>query len=105
RISSVAYEVPALGNYLITIGPWMFSYILTEKKAYKFIPSTIVLALMYFSDSRTALICILIEFMVFVLILLHDVRYRKTTSTLLKLGATCMLIILLVNSVTIVGLI
>src|SRR5690606_35798887 len=31
RISSVAYEVPALGNYLITIGPWMFSYILTEK--------------------------------------------------------------------------
>lgn len=102
RISSVAYEVPSLGNYLITIIPWMFSYILTEKNAFRFIPSFVVLILMYFSDSRTALICIMIQMVVFILILLHDERFRKTTSTFLKLGSLGLVLLLLIKSDTII---
>lgn len=98
RISSVSYEVPALGNYLITIAPWMFSYIITEKKLYRFIPSLLVLILMFFSDSRTALICISIQTAIFVLILLHDIRFRRTTSALLKIGAGLFAILLIIKS-------
>src|SRR5690606_15146973 len=31
-ISSVTYEIPALGTYLLTNFPWMISYIFTEKR-------------------------------------------------------------------------
>lgn len=97
-ITSVSYEVPALGNYLITIMPWMFSYILTEKKIHKFIPALLILILMFYSDSRTALICITIQIFALILILLHDIRYRKTTSNLLKLSGVAVFLVLLINS-------
>jgi len=76
-ISSVSYETPALGNYLILIFPWMISYIFTEKTLLKFIPSIVAIVLMFFSDARAAFIIIIIQFICFVLILLYDVRYRK----------------------------
>src|SRR5690606_4060229 len=47
-ISSVTYEIPALGNYLIFVAPWMLSYIFTEKKWIKFVPSFVVVILMLF---------------------------------------------------------
>ena len=105
RISSVAYEAPSLGNYLITVGPWMFSYILTENRWYKFIPGLCVLVLMYFSDSRTALICVLIELFVFIVLLLHDIRYRKMTSTALKIAVTAVFLLLVVRSNDIIELV
>lgn len=104
-ISSVTYEVPALGNYLITVGPWMLSYILTEKRWYKFIPSLCVLVLMYFSDSRTALICILIELLLFIVLLLYDIRYRKTTVKALQIVTASVLLLLVVKSNDIIELI
>lgn len=66
RISSVSYEPPFLAIYLITIAGWMFSYILTSKEKKKYIPTIIVIALTFFSGSRTALIVILIQFFVFI---------------------------------------
>jgi len=66
RISSVSYEPPFLAIYLITIAAWMFSYILTTKGIIKFIPTIVVFLLTFFSGSRTALIVILFQFIVFI---------------------------------------
>lgn len=71
RISSVTWESPALGTYLITIAGWMFSYIITHKKIYKYIPLLCVLILTYYSGSRTALIVILVQLLVFLFIYLN----------------------------------
>ena len=101
-ISSVTYEVPALGNYLITIMPWMFSYIITEKKWTKFIPVILGFILMHFSDSRTALICLSIQLIVFIAILIHDERYRKTTLNILKIGSLGLAALLVFNSKTLI---
>lgn len=47
RISSVTFEPPALGTYLITIFSWMASYILTSKNKLKYIPALIVIFLAF----------------------------------------------------------
>lgn len=77
RISSIAFEPPFLAIYLITIAGWMFSYILTEKKWYKFVPSLAVLVLAYFSGSRTALLVIFIQLGIFLSFLYKTANYRK----------------------------
>jgi hypothetical protein len=66
RISSVSYEPPFLAIYLITIAGWMFSYILTSKKNIKYLPTLIVFILTFFSGSRTALIVVLFQFIIFI---------------------------------------
>lgn len=76
RISSVAFEPPFLAIYLITIAGWMFSYILTEKKWYKFVPAIAVLVLTYFSGSRTALLVIVILLAIFLHFLYKSGQYR-----------------------------
>jgi len=83
-ISSVTFEVPALGNYLILTFPWVLSYIFTEKTLWKFIPSIVAVVLMFFSDARAAFIVMTIQFICFVLILLRDVKYRKITISALR---------------------
>ncbi|HUH34622.1 MAG TPA: O-antigen ligase family protein [Moheibacter sp.] len=97
-ISSVSYEVPALGNYLIITAPWVLSYIITEKKLYKFIPTILILILVFYSDSRTALICVSLQFIIFLLILIHDMRFRKTTFTFLKVSSLGLFLVLLFSS-------
>lgn len=77
RISSVAYEVPALGNYLITISAWMFSYIITGKNKIRFVPAIMVLILMFFSGSRTALINVLLQLIIFLCVLFLKKEYRQ----------------------------
>jgi len=77
RISSFALEPPFLAIYLTTIAGWMFSYILTEDKWTKFVPTVLILILTYFSGSRTALIIIFIQLAIFLFILYRDKRYRK----------------------------
>ncbi len=77
RISSICYEPPFFAIYLITISGWMFSYVLTEKSIFRFLPSIIVLVLTYFTGSRTGLIVVFIQFLVFVCILYKDIKYRK----------------------------
>ena len=64
RISSVTFEPPALGTYLLSIAGWMFSYILTEKKSYKYFPAAIVLFLGFVSGSRAAFFAIIIQFII-----------------------------------------
>lgn len=72
RISSVTFEPPALGTYLLSIAGWMFSYILTEKKALKYLPILIVLFLGFMSGSRAAFFTIIIQFIIAILLLLKS---------------------------------
>lgn len=67
RISSLTYEPPALGMYLITISGFMFSYILTNKKWYKFVPFLVVLILVLLSKSRSAFVIIFAQMFVAVM--------------------------------------
>ena len=52
RISSVSFEAPALGTYLLSIAGWMFSYIITSSSKWKYIPTIIVVVLAFLSGSR-----------------------------------------------------
>lgn len=61
RVSSLTYEPPALGSYLMTISGFMFSYIITGKKAVRFIPFFLVIILSLLSKSRTALVVIILQ--------------------------------------------
>ena len=97
RISSVAYESPSLGNYLITVSGWMFSYILSSKSRYRFIPSLMILFLTFFSGSRTALINIGVQIIIFLGILYAMPQYRRNVLNIFKYGVLVMGLLLLVN--------
>ena len=77
RISSVTFEPPALGTYLLSIAGWMFSYIFTEKKNFKYIPAVIVLFLGIMSGSRAAFFAIIIQSIVAVLIFFKEKNLTK----------------------------
>ena len=77
RISSVSFEAPFLAIYLITVAGWMFSYILTEKHVFKYIPAFCILFLTYFSGSRTALIIVTFQIFLFALVLMRQKKYRR----------------------------
>lgn len=68
RISSIGNEPPLLAIFLITICGWMFSYILTHKGILRFVPTFMVLFLTYFSGSRTGLVVIVLQFILFFII-------------------------------------
>lgn len=89
RISSISYEPPFLAIYLISISAWMFSYILTSKKSIKFLPAIAVLVLTYFSGSRTGLIVIFFQVIIFSIFLYKDIRFK----TYIKNGLIGFLII------------
>lgn len=80
RISSVTFEPPALATFLITVSGWMFSYILTSKSIYRFIPTLLILILVYYSGSRTALIVVFIQLIIFLSLILT--REQKKLSLL-----------------------
>ncbi len=61
RISSLTFEPPALGTYLITIAGFMFSYIFTSKKSIRYLPFLAVLVLAILSKSRTALVVVIFQ--------------------------------------------
>lgn len=65
RISSVSYEPPFLAIYLITVSGWMFSYIVTEKGFSRYIPSILIMLLIFFSGSRTAFIVVSLQLSAF----------------------------------------
>jgi len=83
RISSVSYESPELGTYLICITGWMLSYIITEKKVWKYIPAAFVLILTYFSDSRSAIAVVLIQFLIFGILLFSQKKFRPILNKIL----------------------
>ena len=94
RISSVTFEPPALGTYLLSIAGWMFSYILTEKKLLKYFPTLIVLFLGFMSGSRAAFFAIIIQFIVAVLFF---AKHKNLTNNIYKivLGTSVISILIL----------
>ena len=77
RISSVTFEPPALGTYLISIAGWMFSYIITENRKQKYIPTIIVLFLGFISGSRAAFFAISVQLLIAVLILIKRSQSKR----------------------------
>ena len=74
RVSSLTYEPPALGSYLITAAGFLFSYILTEKKITRFLPFILLVFLAIVSKSRTAFVVILLQ--TFVGVVLTYIYYK-----------------------------
>lgn len=98
RISSVSYEVPALGNYLITVAPWMFSYFLTTKKRWlQLAPTVMILLLTLFSGSRTALINVTLQLFIFFGFLMTQKRYRDYFIIISKYVIPLLLVFVLLN--------
>lgn len=77
RIKTVSYRVPDLGNFLVYISAWMFSYILTHKSIYRFIPTLMILFLMVFSGSRTALVNVTFQLLLFGGAMFMSSHYRQ----------------------------
>lgn len=78
RISSIADEPPMLAIYLITIAGWMFSYIITNKGFMKYAPTASVLILTFFSGSRTALIIVLLQLLLFFVKIIPKEKITKS---------------------------
>ena len=97
RISSVAYESPALGNYLITVSGWMFSYIFTHNKNYKYIPLMMIVFLVFFSGSRTALITVGMQISILLFILARMEQYRSNVLKIFKYSITIIVLLLTIN--------
>ena len=83
RISSVTFEPPALGTYLLSIAGWMFSYILTEKKNFKYLPTLIVLFFGFMSGSRAAFFAIIIQFIIASIIFLKNKNLTRNLYTII----------------------
>ena len=98
RISSLSMEPPFLAMFLITIAGWIFSYILTNKGSKKYIPSIILFVLTFFSGSRTALIVITLQFIVF-LIFAYRVsnKYKKKIKRFLMIIGVLVILIFIFN--------
>jgi hypothetical protein len=83
RISSISFESPALGTYLITIFSWMSSYAITSKSRYKFLPVLVVISLALVSGSRAATFIVLVQAFVFVLVISQLREYKNIFSKVL----------------------
>jgi O-antigen ligase len=83
RISSVTFEPPALGTYLITIFSWMCSYIITSKSHLRFLPALLVIALAFISGSRAAFFIIIVQAIMFVFAISQSYQYNKLFSKIL----------------------
>lgn len=98
RISSVAYEPPFLAIYLITIAGWMFSYIFTSKGLKKYLPAFTIFLLTFFSGSRTALVVIAFQFLIFIGISFSlNQRIRNIVRKFLILTTSLLIILFLFN--------
>ena len=82
RISSVTFEPPALGTYLLSIAGWMFSYVFTEKNRLKYLPSLIVIFLGFMSGSRAAFFIILIQLLVAIIFF---IKQRSRSNNIYKI--------------------
>ena len=83
RISSITFESPALGTYLITIFSWMSSYVITSKSKYKFVPILVVIFLALVSGSRAATFIVLLQATVFIIVISQLKQYKNVFSKLL----------------------
>ena len=77
RISSVTFEPPALATYLLTITPWMLSYIITHKKFTKYIPAILVFVFTFFSGSRAGIFIVVVQYLLFFIALINFSTWQK----------------------------
>lgn len=101
RISSVSFEPPELGTYLIFIGGWMFSYILTEQGLKKYIPGLVVLILAFFSDSRSGIAIIIFQFILFVFLLYKQKKFHTHLYKLVTIASFPLLVLFIFKGATI----
>ena len=87
RISSVTFEPPALGTYLITIFAWMCSYIITSKSYFRFLPALLVIVLAFISGSRAAFFIIVFQAFIFVFAISQSFQYNKIFSKIVLTSA------------------
>ena len=87
RISSVTFEPPALGTYLITIFAWMCSYIITSKSYFRFLPALLVIVLAFISGSRAAFFIIVVQAFIFVFAISQSFQYNKIFSKIVLTSA------------------
>ena len=92
RISSVTFEPPALGTYLITIFAWMCSYIITSKSYFRFLPALLVIVLAFISGSRAAFFIIVVQAFIFVFAISQSFQYNKIFSKIVLTSATAITI-------------
>ena len=92
RISSVTFEPPALGTYLITIFAWMCSYIITSKSYFRFLPALLVIVLAFISGSRAAFFIILVQAFIFVFAISQSFQYNKMFSKIVLISAAAITI-------------
>lgn len=97
RIRSIAFEPPWLAIYLITIAGWMFSYIITEKSIYRFVPACAVLVLTFFSGSRTGLVVVLVQFAILLYFLYKSSNYRRIIHRGFAILAAFAILLLVIN--------
>ncbi len=91
RLSSLTFEPPALGTYLITVAGFMFSYILTSKKAIRYLPFLGVLLLAVLSKSRTALVVVVFQAAVGIVLSYYKYYgFRKSFNILAIVGVILM---------------
>ncbi|SHE60179.1 O-antigen ligase [Psychroflexus salarius] len=83
RLSSVSYAPPVFGIYLMTIAGWMFSYIITHKSLFKFLPSILIVLFAILSDSRSVLVMVGFQLLIFSL---YFIKKRKYHKNLIKVG-------------------
>ena len=86
RISGPSFEPPSFATYLITITPWMLSYIITHKIVLKYIPSVLVLIFAFLSGSRAGIFIITIQFIVFFTCFINFKQYQIYLIKLLFFG-------------------
>lgn len=87
RISGPTFEPPSFATYLITICPWMLSFILTHKTNFKYVPSILVLSFGLLSGSRAGIFIITLQFIIFFLCLLNFREYQKYVIKTILLGS------------------
>ena len=97
RISSITFEPPALGTYLITIFGWLASYILTSKKYYNFVPALVVVLLAFASGSRAAFFIIIIQAFLFLMLSIRSKEHFPRVLKLLLFVFTVALVTLFVS--------
>lgn len=103
RLSSVSFETPALGNFLIFSAGWLFSYYLTtENKIIGSIPGFLILVLVITSGARAAFVIVLFQFLLFLVYVLFNSKYKLVYFKIWKYLVLVVLTFLICFSATII---
>ena len=104
RVSSVSFEPPFLAIYLITSAGWMFSYIVSSRKIARFLPTLMIFVLTFYSGSRTALIVVTFQFIIFLIALfVLSKKYRLLIERLFIGLVSIGLLVLVLNGKTVLN--